>query len=140
MGDLTKNFSKSEFECRCGCGFTIQDPTLVEKLQTLRDSLNVIYPEKVWIQITGPSRCPEHNEKVQKQYNPNYVPYSSKSKHMEGIACDFKVWRGKGCIKQVPPSIVYGLLDCWFPDRYGIGLYHNRVHLDTRPTKARWDG
>lgn len=40
MGDLTKNFSRSEFACNCGCGLDDIEMELVEMLQAARDWLN----------------------------------------------------------------------------------------------------
>ena len=34
---LTKNFSRYEFDCPCGCGTQMVDPELAEKLQRIRD-------------------------------------------------------------------------------------------------------
>ena len=36
MGDMTRNFSASEFLCECGCGFGLTDRRLAEVLQRLR--------------------------------------------------------------------------------------------------------
>ena len=33
---LTKNFSRYEFDCPCGCGTQMVDPELAEKLQRIR--------------------------------------------------------------------------------------------------------
>ena len=35
MGDLSRNFSKHEFRCRCGCGRAEVNPSLVEALEQL---------------------------------------------------------------------------------------------------------
>ena len=37
MGDLTKDISRSEIICRCGCGLDRADPELLDKLQQVRD-------------------------------------------------------------------------------------------------------
>jgi len=58
MGDLTKNFSSSEFACRCGCGLQNISMELVDTLQHIRDS----YPSP--ISITSGTRCVEHNRNV----------------------------------------------------------------------------
>ena len=57
---LTKNFSKSEFECKCGCEMP-QDvldniKILAEQLQIVRNKLNKP------IKINSAYRCPKHNE------------------------------------------------------------------------------
>lgn len=125
MEKLSEHFNRSEFACECGCGLDTVDHMLVVVLERLRNHFGVP------IEITGPNRCKEHNETVQKQYNPRYVPYSSKTTHMDCKAVDFKV-------KDVLPEVVADLLDKWYPNEFGIGRYFNRTHLDTRGNKARW--
>jgi hypothetical protein len=81
----------------------------------------------------------KHNETVQKQYNPDYVAYSSKTQHMYARAADYKLFnRDTG--EQIDPDRVADYLDSKYPDRYGIGRYSNRTHFDTRSNgPARWD-
>lgn len=52
---LTKNFTKSEFECPCGCGQQSVDTELAEKFQLIRDKVD--RPLK----ITSGYRCITHN-------------------------------------------------------------------------------
>lgn len=73
MGDLTKNFSKKEFACKCGCGFDAISPKLVEKLQGIRDHIeNPII-------ISSGCRCENHN-RLQGGH--------SDSAHLKGFAAD----------------------------------------------------
>ena len=72
---LTKNFTKSEFECPCGCGQQSVDTELAEKLQLLRDKVD--RPLK----ITSGYRCILHNAAV---------GGSSGSKHRYGMAADWR--------------------------------------------------
>jgi uncharacterized protein YcbK (DUF882 family) len=116
MGDLSKHFNRSEFACKCGCGKNTVDAELVEVLEHLRSV--VAEP----ITITSGNRCPTHNKKV---------GGSPASRHQFSIAADFKV-------KGWKPEEVYALLDEWYDDKYGLGLYSGWVHLDVRPEKARW--
>ena len=75
MGDLTKNFSRSEFECGC-CGASDMDPEFMEKLQAAREILDFpMYP-------TSGFRCKDHNRAV------GGVPGSF---HMLGRAADFSI-------------------------------------------------
>jgi len=37
MGDLSKNFSKLEFQCPCSCGANKISSVLIEKLQKVRN-------------------------------------------------------------------------------------------------------
>ena len=58
MGDLSENFSRSEFACKC-CGEQIEmNADLIKSLQKLR----TIYGKP--ITINSGYRCPEHNKAV----------------------------------------------------------------------------
>ena len=73
MGDLTKNFSRWEFACRCGCGMDDIRMELVEMLQEARDFLGEP------ININSGVRCPVHNLAVGGK---------SDSSHLLGWAAD----------------------------------------------------
>jgi len=118
MGDISKNFDRVEHTCQCGCGFDTVD---VELNHILQNDLRDYYNKKVF--ISGGNRCPVWNE---------YIGGSEDSWHMEARAGDVKV-------QGVSPLAVYMYLDKKYPDKYGLGLYENFVHIDTRPTRARWD-
>jgi hypothetical protein len=140
MGDLTENLSRREFECTCGCGLDTIDFELVDALQKCCEHFKK-YGDEVSIYISGGNRCREHNEDVQIKANPNYIPYSSASKHMDCRASDFKMYfvTPLGQKKQISPVQIDTYLDSKYPNKFGIGLYSNRNHLDTRKKKARWD-
>lgn len=73
MGDLTENFSKKEFACKCGCGFDDINPELVSKLQEIRDHFeNPII-------ISSGCRCEIHNK------SQGGAPASA---HLKGLAAD----------------------------------------------------
>ena len=111
----TAHFKESEFACKC-CGKTKPNRELMTVLQLVRIHFN--QP----VTITSSYRCPKHNKAV---------GGASKSKHLEGIAADIQV-------KGVELTEVHHLLTSLFPEHYGIGLYKTFVHIDVRPTKARW--
>ena len=119
---LTKNFTKSEFECPCGCGQQSVDTELAEKLQLLRDKVD--RPLK----ITSGYRCITHNASKAVGGSPN-------SKHRYGMAAD---WRTEN--RSINP-VALGIL-AQAVGFGGIGIYwHSRgafVHADTRSTKATW--
>jgi len=135
------NFTREEFTCECGCEFDTIDYELINDLQDGREYFAKKYNTKIRVDITGGNRCETHNEVVQKQYNPNYVPFSSKTTHMKASAADHKYfkWENNEWI-QIPPKEIYDYYAKKFPNSHGIGLYHNRVHLDRRTKKARWNG
>ena len=120
MGDLTKNFSRHEFACHCGCCCADVVPELVEHLQSLRDLIG-----QPVIVVSG-CRCPTHNAAVDGARN---------SQHMAGRAADVRV-------KGMSPAELKRLAETILNFRYGgIGLYDTFVHLDVRPNgPARWQG
>lgn len=114
MGDLTKNFSRSEFACRCGCGLAAVDPVLVALLQAVRDHFG--RP----VTITSGLRCRKHNTRA------GGAPASY---HITGKAADFVV-------RDVRPREVYRWLAAEVAGRYGVMEYKGWVHVDVRPGKA----
>lgn len=119
MGDLSKNLSKREFACKCGCGFDATDMRLVRLLQQCVDALGDT------IIITSGCRCVGYNRKIGGAVN---------SQHIFGVAADFKIYKDG---KQVLPGDVADWLED-NADRCGIGRYKSWVHLDTRGSNARW--
>lgn len=111
----TKHFKVKEFACRC-CGEVKPCSELIAVCELVR--LRFGQP----VTISSGYRCPSHNEKV---------GGAPKSKHMEGIAADIKV-------RNTKPETVYEFLHETFPTSYGVGLYKSWVHIDVRPTAARW--
>jgi uncharacterized protein YcbK (DUF882 family) len=112
--NLTSNFKKSEFECKCGC-------EIANQLQYARDFIELP------ITITNAYRCRSHNKEV---------GGVSDSQHILGKAADLQV-------KGLPPKDLYKVLDTLAEYNHvmqgGLGLYNTFVHYDIRGTKARWD-
>ena len=128
MGNLTKNLSRSEFACTCGCGFDTVDFELVEVLQGAVDFFANKYSEPCYIIISGPNRCPCHNDECGGAAN---------SQHINGKAADHKIFK-RLSDEPILPREMYEYYDTQYPDSLGVGWYHNRVHVDSRATKARW--
>jgi uncharacterized protein YcbK (DUF882 family) len=105
MGDLSRNFSRSEFACRDGCGRDYPVPVLVAVLQAMRDAKG--RPLRV---VSG-IRCEQHNARV---------GGSRRSQHIHGRAADVPAgyasiaeWRVAGAV--------------------GIGVRRGKVvHVDVR--------
>ena len=116
MGDLSEHFSRKEFECQCGCGFDTVDIELLEALETIR------HRYMKGIKITSGCRCAKHNKAE---------GGADDSQHTKGRAADFKV-------KDMEPEEIYNFLCRTYPKTFGIGIYHNRIHIDSRQEKARW--
>jgi uncharacterized protein YcbK (DUF882 family) len=125
-GYLTDNFNRSEFACPDECGFDTVDAELITVLENLRSALR-----NRPITITSGCRCFSHNEHVQLQANPKYIPGTSNSIHMDGKAADIKV-------EGVSPGTVADCLEMLYPGKYGIGRYKSWTHIDIRTTQARW--
>ena len=117
MSQISKHFKRYEFECQCGCGANAADIELVGVLEKVREHFGEP------IVITSANRCESHNTKVGGAVG---------SKHKQSIAVDFKV-------QDCSQDEVADYLEANYPDKYGIGRYNGRTHLDVRASKARWD-
>ena len=113
---LNKYFSRSEFSCKCGCGFETVDIELLRVLTVVREHFNAP------VTINSACRCVKHNKSV---------GGAKGSKHLLGIAADIVV-------KGVAPEEVYRFLNNYAGNKYGLGLYGSFNHFDVRPDKARW--
>ena len=117
---MTKNFSRKEFECKCGCGSNRIDPLLVETLQVIRDTAGGA------LTVTSGVRCPRHNSKV------GGVP---DSQHVLGKAADIVWGRPAGDLY----NIIYRLYRQGKIQHLGfLKLYSekNFVHIDVRHPKS----
>ena len=118
MGDLTANFSRAEFECKCGCGQNQVEEMLVDRLQLLRDLIQVP------ITVSSGIRCATHNA---------LMGGSANSQHLYGKAADIFT-------DLVPMYEVHDKAKILFGDG-GIGVYAGDdefLHLDIRDGSARW--
>jgi len=122
MGDLSRNFSRKEFACKCGCGFDTVDAELINVMQmNVRDRFGKIL-------VPSGCRCYTHNIKS---------GGSKSSQHLKGKACDF-------IATEHDMEYIYDYLCNKFPDKFGIGAYIDkeentvRIHFDVRSACARW--
>lgn len=117
VGDLTKNFSRSEYACKCGCGFDTVDYQLVMFHQRIRDHFESP------VTITSGCRCGEHNARVGGAHD---------SQHTKGRAGDITV-------DGIDP---YDVADyAIFTGVPGVGDYDDFTHTDTRSNgPAMWEG
>lgn len=123
MGDISKNFSFNEFQCKDGS----ETPELVKAnirvlvntiLQPLRDHYGVP------ITILSGYRSAAYNRQIGGARN---------SQHMTGKAADIKI-AGK------PANGIADTIEEMFNPR-GLGLYRSFVHVDIRSgRRARWNG
>jgi len=119
MNQLSANFKRSEFKCRCGnCLHTPVDFMLIEILEETRENFGSP------ITITSGYRCREHNRSIGSNDN---------SLHTFGMAADHYV-------HGVDVRTLLDYYDRMYPNDLGVGYYPNNgfIHLDTRERKARW--
>lgn len=122
---LTKNFSKSEFDCSCGCdmplGVLHNVQKLANQLQILRDIIGTP------IQLNSGYRCDD--------YNDNVVKGAKNSQHKLGKASDI-------VIADMTPQETFELVDLLINEgellQGGLSAYATFTHYDIRKTKARW--
>ena len=113
MGDLTKDFSRYEMACKCGCGADDISIDLVERLQSIRDIMGKP------IHINSGVRCPHHNAKV---------GGSGESEHITGDAVD---------IQCEGSPLRYELLFLLMKKFNRIGIAKNFIHVGISKTKAQ---
>lgn len=122
MGNLTKNLSRHEFACRCGCGFDTVD---TETLKVIQDACDYFECSVI---INSGCRCEKHNTKV---------GGTKGSKHLQGRAADC-VFMLDG--NPLDPTAIYQYLISEYDRKYGFGLYASFNHIDTRSgPPARWE-
>lgn len=124
MGNLSKNLSRWEIACKCGCGFDSMDIETINVIQECCDNFaSKLGKAKVVLVVHSGCRCFAWND---------HVGGEDGSKHLIARAIDFH-------IEGVPNGEVYKYLDKKYIAKYGIGLYSWGVHLDTRTGRSkRW--
>ncbi len=124
MGDLSKNISRKEITCHCGCGTDNISPVFVAAAQQFRNLAG-----RPVIFVSG-CRCPEHNRKVGGEKNSFHLATET----LEGRAGDVRApglnLREMYQLALQVPAFKNG----------GIGIYpeQNFIHLDVRGQMARW--
>jgi len=107
MGDLTKHFDRSEFACKCGCGFDDIDLALVGKLEKIRTILD---PHLML--VDAGCRCVTHNAEIGGRAN---------SAHLRGKAVD---------VYCAEDGYRYQLLYLGFQEFTRIEVGSNWIHFD----------
>lgn len=124
MGNLTKNLSRHEMACKCGCGADSMDIETINVVQDVCDEFECT------VTVTSAHRCFEYNRSPA-------VGSNDKSQHPQARAmdCVFKV----GGI-EIDPEEVDDYLKDKYEGKYGFGLYASFNHIDTRSgPPARWE-
>ena len=113
---VSENFSREEFACPDGCGFSTVDVELLKLLEAIRKRFGKP------VRITSGCRC--------QLYNTATPGAAYRSKHLQGIACDIVV-------SDTSPSEVYKFVDGHAPNKYGLKAYTTWTHVDVRQDKWR---
>lgn len=121
MGDLTRNISRKEISCKCGCGFDTIDYETIKVVQSIAD-FYWHYIGVVVVKIHSGCRCLEYNRMVES---------NDTSQHIKGRAIDFS-------IAGVDSLEIWEAINRQYQGKYGIGQYSNFVHFDSRSTSSRW--
>ena len=122
MGDLTKNFSRYEVQCSCGCGASWVSPKLLEKLQHVRDVVDKP------MTITSGVRCEAFNSSIKGSLVSSHMP----NEDGMGLAVDIACTTSRARYEMVDVAIK-------FFRRIGIAGEHsgNFIHLDVDPNKTQ---
>lgn len=121
MGDLSANFNRSEFRCKCGkCGLDTIDHATLEVLEAVRAHFGAP------VTVNSGHRCFAYNRSV---------GGASDSQHLYGRAADITV-------KGVTPATVADFIEnVLLKNKGGVGRYKTFTHVDTRTNgSARWVG
>lgn len=114
--NLSTHFKRSEFACKCGCGFSDINPKLIEVLEDVRSHFDAP------VIINSGCRCERHNQAVGGKTH---------SQHLLGNASDIRV-------KNTAPKAVADYLEAKYPGKFGVGRYPSFTHIDVRTVAARW--
>lgn len=156
MGDLSRNFSLSEFLCKCpndACAVKLRrmppDARLIIGLEELRATAGHHIQRPVRIIVREGTRCDAWDKELNKRNKAaglHHRKTGQLGEHTRGTAADVQVeWLGEGGIvwtKIVASTVAIWAERCptWYDGAGGIGIgpgLHS-VHLDVRIKGARW--
>ena len=110
--NLTTNFYKDEFACRCGCATDEVELDFLYKLQVARTLAGIPF------HISSGTRCVTHNKNVGGSQN---------SSHLIGRAADISYTSSSEC---------YTIVSCLARVGFSrIGIAENFIHVDDDPFK-----
>lgn len=123
MGDISENFDRSEFKCKCGCGRDNISMDLVNKLQRLRNFYGSA------LVINSGCRCIKHNADEGGKPDSAHI-----CEGKDGEAVDLAIVSGAQLFKLLDHIFFYKLFN-----RVGIG--DHLLHVDiskTLPQDVTW--
>ena len=118
---LSKNFTRKDFKCPCGCSRQMVDSELVEKLQAIRDKLGKA------IKVTSGYRCITHNASKTVGGSPN-------SKHRYGMAADWRM------VDRSINPVALGIIAAQYFKAVGIYWYDGCAIVHPIPAMQRQRG
>jgi len=126
MGDLTENFSRSEFSCHCkypdcdGKTPTVSLLPIAMALEKIRETIGIP------VVVYSGYRCRKHNADQGSQET---------SQHRKGLAADLHTADHPGWTTEQLYDIAKSI-----PDFKGLGIYNGFIHVDVRPgARKLWD-
>ena len=132
---LSKHFSDYEFFCKC-CNQGTPLESLLKLLENIRFEIEKKYGY-VKIVITGPLRCDKHNEEIKGSAKESRHRF----KYSDGVDIKCYIKDVDNNWIQLNPLEVGNMFNRMYPNSFGMGIYHNRNHVDSRPgAKKRWTG
>ena len=117
MGDISENFDREEFSCKCGCGFNTVDVQLLRVLEDTR-----FYWDRPVI-ISSGCRCEEHNKRIGGHPNSGHMRAESADIYVVGIT----------------PLKIYNWLDNLYPNSLSLGNGKTFTHIGMGNTRKRWN-
>lgn len=117
------HFSKSEFDCKCGCGGNEMDEMFILKLDTMRELLG--FP----LRVTSGYRCPAYNDRISST--------GTTGPHTTGHAADLAVF-GRQAYSVLAQAMQTGYMTGIGPKQ--SGAHASRfIHLDDlEPNNGRY--
>ena len=124
MGDLSVNFSRHEFACKCGCGLDAINLRTVLGLQQFRDLVSEKRKKDTPITPNCGCRCAKHNAELKP------VPGATNSQHLPKNGCravDIPKIKGLTVLKMYEIALQVPIFE-----QGGIIMYDWGLHLDSR--------
>lgn len=121
MGDLSRNLSRYEISCKCGCGYDSIDAETLRVFQECIDHIQRNSETRLVVDVHSGCRCFAWND---------HEGGADNSYHLKARAIDFS-------IRGIDPTLVSLYLSRKYRGKYGVGNYPTFTHLDTR-TDGTW--
>ena len=121
MGDVSPNFSRAEFACKCGCGADAVDPILVMNLERMRAEAGGP------IVIISACRCENHNREEGGKADSAHLCVPEKKEWCQAV--DIVAATGRDLFRLLHAAISAGFT------RIGIGK--DFLHVDIDPLKPQ---